>query len=66
MDYTVLLGREKNITSDYKIKKLPHLFIIDRKGVIHTSKRFLKADKIREVLDRLLREPEEADQEVPK
>ena len=54
MDYTILLGRGAKITSEYKIKKLPHLFIINQKGVIHTSKRFLKADKIKEALDSIL------------
>jgi hypothetical protein len=56
MDYTVLLGRDQNITADYKITKLPHLFIIDKKGSIRASERFLKADKIKTVLERLLKE----------
>ena len=54
MKYTVLVGRGKNLTSEYKIKKLPHLFILDPEGIIHTSKRFLKKEKIMEALDELL------------
>ena len=54
MDYTVLLGRDTQITSEYKVNKLPHLFIIGKDGVIYTSKRFLKADKIKTVIDNLL------------
>lgn len=54
MDYTVLLGRGFELTSLYKIKKLPHLFILDQQGVIQASERFLKTDEIKQVLDRLL------------
>lgn len=54
MDYTVLVGRDKKITEQYKVKKLPHLVIVNKDGIIHTSVRFLKADKIKEVLDSLL------------
>jgi len=66
MDYTVLSGRGKGITSKYKITKLPHLFIIDEKGVIHTSKRFLPAEGIRAVLDELLKEPKKPEPENSK
>ena len=54
MDYTVLVGRDMKTTEHYKVKKLPHLVIINKEGIIHTSKRFLKADKIKEALDSLL------------
>ena len=60
MNYTVLVGRGKNLTSEYKIKKLPHLFILDQQGVIHTSERFLKEEEIVKVLDELLDEQEKA------
>ncbi len=56
MDYTVLLGRGFELTSLYKIKKLPHLFILDQKGVIQSSERFLKTEEIKEVLDRIITE----------
>ena len=54
MDFTVLLGRGHELTSLYKIKKLPHLFILDQQGVIQASERFLKTDEIKQVLDRIL------------
>lgn len=47
---------------DYQVTKLPQPFIIDPSGVIRTSELFLKADKIKQVLDELLQEksaPEE-------
>jgi hypothetical protein len=55
MDYTVLVGRGENLAKDYKIKKLPHLFILNPKGIIHTSERFLKSEKIMEALNHILR-----------
>ncbi len=61
MNYTVLVGRGKNLTSEYEIRKLPHLFILDPKGNIHTSKRFLKKEKIMEALDELLSEQEKTE-----
>ena len=54
MDYTVLLGRGHELTSLYKIKKLPHLFILDQQGVIQASERFLNTEEIKQVLDRIL------------
>ncbi len=63
MDYTVLSGRGKGITSDYKVTKLPHLFIINQKGVIHTSDRFLPAEGIRDALNELINKPVDAEQE---
>lgn len=63
MDYTVLSGRGKGITSDYKVTKLPHLFIINQKGVIYTSERFLPAEGIRDAVDELLNKPVDAEQE---
>jgi hypothetical protein len=54
MDYTVLLGRGHELTSLYKIRKLPHLIILDQEGVIQSSERFLKTGEIKPVLDRLL------------
>lgn len=54
MDYPVLLGRGFELTSLYKIKKLPHLFILDQQGVIQSSERFLKTEEIKQILDRIL------------
>lgn len=54
MNYTVLVGRGEQLTSKYKINKLPHLFILDQKGVIQRSERFLKAEEIKKVVGRLL------------
>jgi hypothetical protein len=54
--YDILLCRDTGVIRDYKVTKLPHLFIIDAKGVIAESKLFLDAAKIKQVLDRLLAE----------
>ena len=62
MDYTVLSGRGKKITSHYKVKKLPHLFIIDKNGVIRSSKRFLPGNDIKKVLNNLLNETKNEEQ----
>ena len=53
MDYTVLVGRGEKLTQTYKIKKLPHLFILDRDGIINTSERYLKEEDIKTRLDDL-------------
>lgn len=50
----MLLGRGFELTSLYKITKLPHLFILDQQGVIRASERFLKADEIKAVVDGIL------------
>ena len=63
MNYTVLVGRGKNLTSVYEVRKLPHLFILDPEGMIHTSKRFLKKEKIMEALDELLGKQEKTEAE---
>lgn len=57
MDFTVLLGRGSELTSLYKIKKLPHLFILDQQGVIRASERFLKTEEIKTILDEILAAP---------
>jgi hypothetical protein len=59
MDYTVLLGRGHELTSLYKIKKLPHLFVLDQQGAIQSSERFLKTEDIKQILDRLLEKKKE-------
>lgn len=66
MDYTVLLGRGHELTSLYKIKKLPHLFILDQQGVIQSSKRFLKIEDIKLVLDRLMAKENDKEEKTGK
>ena len=56
MDYTVLTGRGHKLARVHKIKKLPHLFILDPEGVIHTSEPSLKAEDIKKQLDSLFAE----------
>jgi peroxiredoxin len=56
ISYPILLCRDTGVIRDYQITKLPHLFIIDQKGVIRESKLFLEADKIKKILDGLLAE----------
>jgi hypothetical protein len=57
IEFPVLVCRQTGVVSDYKVTKLPHLFIIDQEGVIRSSELFLKTDKIKEVLDSLLANP---------
>jgi hypothetical protein len=52
--YSILLCRDTGVVRDYQITKLPHLFIIDQKGIIRESKLFLDAGNIKKVLDGLL------------
>ena len=52
--YPVLLCRDTGVIRNYQVTKLPHLFIIDAKGVIQESKLFLEADKIKKVVEGLL------------
>jgi hypothetical protein len=54
--FDVLLCRNTGIIRDYEISKLPHIFIIDGKGVIRESKLFLKTEDIKTILDQLLAE----------
>lgn len=64
IEFPVLICRETGVLSDYRITKLPHLFIIDQEGTIKSSKLFLKTKKIKEVLDGILDEaPEGAENE---
>jgi hypothetical protein len=62
MSFPILLCRETGVIRDYRVTKLPHLFIIDAKGVIRESKLFLEADKIKKILDGLLSEASETSQ----
>ncbi len=59
IEFPTLVCRETGVISDYKVTKLPHIFIIDQEGIIHTSALFLKESKIKEALDELLAAPVE-------
>jgi peroxiredoxin len=59
--FPVLVCRDSGVVRDYKVTKLPHLFIVDHEGIIRESKLFLKEKKIKEILNRLIEElPESA------
>ncbi|TKJ40762.1 hypothetical protein CEE37_07295 [candidate division LCP-89 bacterium B3_LCP] len=60
IEFPTLICRQTGVARDYKITKLPHLVIIDQEGIVQGSKLFLKTDKIKEILDTLLIEEEEA------
>jgi len=53
MPYPKLIGRQSGITGDYKIRRLPTLYIIDKKGAIRFSGIFMKADEMADVIDSL-------------
>jgi len=59
-----MTGRGHKLTQLYKIKKLPHLFILNRDGIIHTSQRFLKEDDIKKRLDSLLTKSDNKQQTI--
>ena len=62
--YPVLVGRDSDIVSQYKIRGLPRLFIIDREGKVVLYKKFAPYEDIAEILDaRLSKEdtPSETD-----
>ena len=54
MPYPVLIGRRTGITRDYKIGRLPYLYIIDKTGKIHISKVFMKQDEIEKIINSLI------------
>ena len=54
--FDVLLCRNTGVVRDYEISKLPHIIILDGKGIIRESKLFLKSEDIKIVVDRLLAE----------
>ena len=61
IEFPVLVCRETGVVRDYRVTKLPHLFIIDRQGDIQESKLFLKMEQIKEEIDTLLAEQKKAD-----
>lgn len=63
IEFPVLVCRQTGVVSDYKVTKLPQLFIIDQTGIIKSSELFLKSDDIKEVLDTLLIAPVETEVE---
>jgi hypothetical protein len=56
IQFPVLVCRDSGVVQKYEITKLPHLFIIDKKGVIRFSDTFLKADGIKKLVDELIKE----------
>ena len=58
IEFPVLVCRQTGVVRDYKVTKLPHLFIIDQQGIIKSSELFLKTEQIKEVLDNLLANPD--------
>ena len=60
IEFPVLVCRQTGVVRDYKVTKLPHLFIIDQQGIIKSSELFLKTEQIKEVLDNLLANPDAA------
>lgn len=63
IEFPVLVCRQTGVVRDYKVTKLPHLFIIDQEGIILASELFLKTSAIKEILDGLLAEPEDSSSE---
>ena len=53
LPYTVLVGRDSDIISLYKIEKLPRILIVRMDGVIAFTDKFASYDKLTEELDQL-------------
>lgn len=53
LPYTVLVGRDSDIISLYKIEKLPRILIIRRDGVIAFAEKFASYDKLTEELGKV-------------
>lgn len=56
--FDVVLCRDTGVARDYKLDKLPQIFVIDGKGIIRESKLFLKSADLKTILDKLLAEGE--------
>ncbi len=56
LPYPVLIGRKTGISRKYKLRSLPFLYIVDKKGFINTSEKFVKYKDLQEKLDLLLPE----------
>jgi hypothetical protein len=42
------------VVRDYKVTKLPQIFIVDREGVIQVNDLFMKTEEIKAAIDPLL------------
>jgi len=56
LPFDVLVGRDSNILSDYGIVKLPRVIVIGKKGTIVFSDKFATYEKLREEIQRAMKE----------
>ena len=55
LPYEVLIGRDSEVISDYKIIKLPRLLIVNKAGKIAFTEKYVTLEKLRDELDRVLK-----------
>lgn len=56
LPYTVLVGRDSDIIDTYQITKLPRLIIVKKDGTIAVTERFLNYERLKEEVQRVLKE----------
>ena len=52
LPYTVLIGRDSEIISDYQIVKLPRILIVRKDGTIAFTEGYVPFEKLQEALAR--------------
>ena len=53
LPYTVLVGRDSDIISLYRIEKLPRILIVRRDGVIAFAEKFASYSRLSEELEQI-------------
>jgi len=54
MTYPVFYGRDRNITKDFKVLKLPRLILVKADGTIYKDVDFMKAEELKAEIVKLL------------
>ena len=55
LPYDVLIGRDSEILKDYRIVKLPHLFIVGKGGFIRFAEKYASYEKLKDEIVQALR-----------
>ncbi len=58
MDYPVHFAKGTNINRDFKVKVLPRLILVDKKGVVRSDNIYLEEKDLQLAIDALLAEVE--------
>ena len=55
LPFDVLVGRDSNILSDYKVTKLPRVIIVGKRGTIVFTEKYAPYEKLKEEVDKALK-----------